>query len=273
MAIENDLLVKCLDISKYIVNNNLMTTMSIKIGNEFYFDFNNSNQIQKRLSPSQRRRNFDRQEHFIDAKNKKNDEDVDVAVQKAHKLIDAAVQTDIKKELLETKTTQTDLKKEHLESKTTQTDVKKEHLESKENQTILFKRIDAKIHDVNSIEDNRKNNGDIKTDDTDVETQVELSKTTFGTKSIQPLNSSYKCYLCAQISRTKSELIKHHNFMHKDKSVRYTCERCDENWPHEVMLNSHKQMEHNIHVCARCNTQYAGKDNLDEHIRIKHRAF
>ena len=61
--------------------------------------------------------------------------------------------------------------------------------------------------------------------------------------------------------------------MHKDKAVRYTCERCDENWPHEVMLNSHKQMEHNIHVCARCNTQYTGKENLDEHIKIKHRAF
>ena len=74
MAIENDLLVKCLDIARHIVNNDLMTTMSIKVGKEFSFDFNNSNHIQKRLSPSQKRRNFDRQEHLNGAENKNNKE-------------------------------------------------------------------------------------------------------------------------------------------------------------------------------------------------------
>ena len=256
MAIENDLLVKCLDIARHIVNNNLMTTMSIKVGKEFSFDFNNSNHIQKRLSPSQKRRNFDRQENFIDAKNKKKDENV--AAQKEN--ADALVQTDVKKEHADA-AVQTDVKKEHPETKTNQT------------QTIPFKPLDAKINDDNANEDNQMNIDDLKIDNTNFELQAELSNTNFGTRLIQPLNSTYKCYLCAQISRTKSDLINHLNFMHKDKAVRYTCERCDENWPHEVMLNSHKQMEHNIHVCARCNTQYAGKENLDEHIKIKHRAF
>ena len=74
MASENDLLVKCLDIAKHVVNNNLITTMIIKVGKEISFEFTNSELIKKKLSPSQNKRNLDRREHFLETKmNKKAD--------------------------------------------------------------------------------------------------------------------------------------------------------------------------------------------------------
>ena len=90
------------------------------------------------------------------------------------------------------------------------------------------------------------------------------------TKSLHP---DSKCYLCSQLIPLKTNLIKHHNRKHKGHPKKFACEYCDKNWIHEVMLNSHKQNEHDIFVCARCNNQFHGKEELNEHIRKKHCTF
>ena len=69
MVSEYELLVKCLDIAKHLVNNSMFTTMTIKVGKEF-FDFTNIELIKKICSTSQIRRNLERHEHF--SKNKIN---------------------------------------------------------------------------------------------------------------------------------------------------------------------------------------------------------
>ena len=117
MSLENELLFKCLDLAKHTVSNNLITNISIKVGTEFYFEFNNNDVLKNELSPSQKRRNHQRQEHFWEKNMKKNDNKIykskcevkEVAAQTEQEVKDASVQTTVieKKTEFVTNATQT----------------------------------------------------------------------------------------------------------------------------------------------------------------------
>ena len=70
MAAENsELLLKCLEFTKYIVDRNMMCSINIKMGevkNEFNYNF--SNGARTKLSPSQEKRNILRRQEFINRK-------------------------------------------------------------------------------------------------------------------------------------------------------------------------------------------------------------
>ena len=60
MVMENELLLMCLDLAKHIVNNKQNTTIIVKVGKEFSFDFINKNEhVKKKISPSQNKRNME----------------------------------------------------------------------------------------------------------------------------------------------------------------------------------------------------------------------
>ena len=223
MTPENDLMAKCLDIVNQIVTKNLKSYMSVKIGSEFSFNFSNSESFQKKLSPSQRTRNFERQKVFNAKKDKENKSE-DISVQTEHKVREIGVQPcDIDKE-------------------------------------------------PNTEINNSSSETNTKTTSSKLDNSTQPSKPKISSKTIS-LHPNFKCYLCDQMYPSKTDLINHHNSKHSGNPKKFACEDCDENWIHEVMLNSHKQTEHNIFVCARCNNQFYGKENLDVHIRKKHNAF
>ena len=62
---ENELLSMCLEMAKHIVNKKQNTTIIVKVGKEFCFDFSNKNDhVKKKISPSQTKRNRERNEKF-----------------------------------------------------------------------------------------------------------------------------------------------------------------------------------------------------------------
>ena len=88
-------------------------------------------------------------------------------------------------------------------------------------------------------------------------------------KSIN-LHPKFKCYLCSEFLPTISDLMKHHNWNHNEHPKKLVCEICDETCTHVAMLISHKETKHRIYTCAKCNSQFYGKENIDDHIKKKH---
>ena len=84
------------------------------------------------------------------------------------------------------------------------------------------------------------------------------------------LHPKFKCYLCSELLPTLSDLITHHKCKHKDHPNKLICEDCNETCTHAAMLVSHKQIKHNIYICARCNTQFYGREKIDDHNKKKH---
>ena len=80
----------------------------------------------------------------------------------------------------------------------------------------------------------------------------------------------FKCYLCGESLQSISDLIIHHNRNHKGYPKKMVCEECDHICTHAAMLNNHKETEHNIYICARCNIQFNGKESLEEHKEKQH---
>ena len=90
-----------------------------------------------------------------------------------------------------------------------------------------------------------------------------------GKTSISP-QLKFKCYLCSKLLPTKSDLIKHLNLTHNGQPKKLVCEDCDQICTHYAMLNKHKETEHDIYLCARCNIAFYGKENLGEHEEKHH---
>ena len=72
-------------------------------------------------------------------------------------------------------------------------------------------------------------------------------------KSSVSLHPKFNCYLCGESLITITDLINHHNLNHKGCSKIMVCEECDQICTHTAMLKIHKETEHNIYICARCN--------------------
>ena len=100
-------------------------------------------------------------------------------------------------------------------------------------------------------------------------TQFRISKPLVERPSVS-LHPKFKCYLCGESLQTISDLINHHNLNHKGYPKKMICEECDQICTHAAMLNNHKETEHNIYICARCNMQFNGKECLNEHTGKQH---
>ena len=81
-----------------------------------------------------------------------------------------------------------------------------------------------------------------------------------GKTSISP-QLKFKCYLCSKLLPTKSDLIKHLNLTHNGQPKKLVCEDCDQICTHYAMLNKHKETEHDIYLCARCNIAFYEEKN------------
>ena len=84
------------------------------------------------------------------------------------------------------------------------------------------------------------------------------------------LHPKFNCYLCGESLQTISDLINHHNLNHQGYPKKMICEECDEICTHVAMLKNHKEREHNIYICARCNMQFNGKESLNGHTEKQH---
>ena len=69
MSVPSELLSQCLDIAKQLVSLNQKASINIRLGSDFVFSFNNQEIIsEKKKSPSQMKRNFERNETFKNMK-------------------------------------------------------------------------------------------------------------------------------------------------------------------------------------------------------------
>ena len=100
-------------------------------------------------------------------------------------------------------------------------------------------------------------------------TKIQISKP-IEEKSSVSLHPKFKCYLCGESLQSISDLKIHHNRNHKGYPKKMVCEECDHICTHAAMLNNHKETEHNIYICARCNIQFNGKESLEEHTETQH---
>ena len=72
MSSSSDLLVQCLEMTNQLMKTRMKATIDIKIGNDFNYHFSNQEDNaflqRKKLSPSQKKRNFDRKVHYEEQK-------------------------------------------------------------------------------------------------------------------------------------------------------------------------------------------------------------
>ena len=251
MAVETDLLHKCLDIAKYLVKTEMQANLSINFGKDFTFNFSMNESNNKKHSPSQIKRNFERKAQYLSSKN-------------------------VQKEQVENKgvEVQTDNNPRHV-CKSTQTP----YLTYKDVGVSCGRVVsDKATGNIEKFVGNDIENGEMFGSKPiksifDERIVIKPTKPIFDEELMQLQQASYKCHLCKLRFVTKRELMMHLKCDHNGESMKFMCEECDETWNHEVMLNSHKQENHSIYICARCNAHFKGKQNLDEHFRLKHRAF
>ena len=84
------------------------------------------------------------------------------------------------------------------------------------------------------------------------------------------IHPKFKCYFCEKSLQTKSDLINHQNLDHKGHPKKSVCEEGEQICTHATMLISHKETEHNMFICARCNIQFYGKESLNQHTGKQH---
>ena len=69
MSVHSELLSQCLEITKQMINLNQKASINIRLGSDFVFSFNNQEiNSEKKKSPSQMKRNFERNETFKNMK-------------------------------------------------------------------------------------------------------------------------------------------------------------------------------------------------------------
>ena len=68
MSLPSELLAQCLDVTKQLITLNQKAVINIRIGSEFIFSFNNQEISEKKKSPSQIKRNLERNETFKNMK-------------------------------------------------------------------------------------------------------------------------------------------------------------------------------------------------------------
>ena len=140
MSVPSELLSQCLDITKQLITLNQKAAINIRIGNEFEFSFNNQEMSERKKSPSQVKRNLERNAIFKNMKKEKLETSPKTFAKKPETK-DSETQTVI---LSTTTETNTDINKNAHESNNDKLDIKKNQnreIRPKENETILEMRI------------------------------------------------------------------------------------------------------------------------------------
>ena len=123
--------------------------------------------------------------------------------------------------------------------------VKDSRIGEKEQKEEISKEFSQDIRNSESTSTNTK--------ETEIDnTKVQISKP-IEEKSSVSLHPKFICYLCGESLITITDLINHHNLNHKGCPKIMVCEECDQICTHTAMLKIHKETEHNIYICARCN--------------------
>ena len=105
MSVPSELLSQCLEITKQLIALNQKAAINIRIGSDFVFSFNNQETSERKKSPSQIKRNLERNEIFQNTKKEKLERDENT-LEKKIETKDSESQTDI----LTTTGTDTDMK-------------------------------------------------------------------------------------------------------------------------------------------------------------------
>ena len=87
------------------------------------------------------------------------------------------------------------------------------------------------------------------------------------------LPNIYHCDVCKTNFKTKTLFKQHKCCTFMDNPYSFACEDCQINWTEEILFEEHMRKKHTRHVCVRCRAKLEGKDNLDTHFKMKHRAF
>ena len=138
MSVPCELLSQCLEITKQLITLNQKAAINIRIGSDFVFSFNNQETSERKKSPSQIKRNLERNEIFQNTKKVKLERDENT-LEKKIETKDSESQTDI----LTTTGTDTDMKNEQ-DSNNDKLDIRKDQsreIRPKKNETILEMRI------------------------------------------------------------------------------------------------------------------------------------
>ena len=83
----------------------------------------------------------------------------------------------------------------------------------------------------------------------------------------------YHCDICEKNFETKTLFNEHNCCTYMDSPYSFACEDCHMKWTEENPFEEHMRKKHTRHVCVRCRATLKGKDNLDAHFKMKHRAF
>ena len=138
MSVPCELLSQCLEITKQLITLNQKAAINIRIGSDFVFSFNNQETSERKKSPSQIKRNLERNEIFQNTKKEKLERDENT-LEKKIETKDSESQTDI----LTTTGTDTDMKNEQ-DSNNDKLEIRKDQsreIRPKKNETILEMKI------------------------------------------------------------------------------------------------------------------------------------
>ena len=138
MSVPCELLSQCLDITKQLITLNQKAAINIRIGSDFVFSFNNQETSERKKSPSQIKRNLERNEIFQNTKKEKLERDENT-LEKKIETKDSESQTDI----LTTTGTDTDMKNEQ-DSNNDKLEIRKDQsreIGPKKNETNIEMRI------------------------------------------------------------------------------------------------------------------------------------
>ena len=139
MSVPSELLSQCLEITKQLIALNQKAAINIRIGNEFEFSFNNQEMGERKKSPSQVKRNLERNAIFKNMKKEKLETSPKTFAKKPETK-DSETQT---VNLSKTTSTNTDLIKAQ-ETNNDKLDIKKNQdreIRPKKNETIVEMRI------------------------------------------------------------------------------------------------------------------------------------
>ena len=229
------------------------------VGNEFKYEFSNqdiaASAEKKNQSPSQRRRNYERQMCY-NLKTSINDKNAENHVKKKYAMKDSEVQTD--------KETKVELKDS--ESQTEDDETKDNNDDEKLSEVPYdFTEVDAnpcesclKMFDFHQQISDK---------------MCDKCKLAIAERERIEMARKYRCDVCNKTFKTKTCFMQHKQCNFEEDYMTFICEVCNKLWVEEEDLEHHMNQNHEIHVCVRCNATLEGKSKLDEHFKTKHRAF
>ena len=246
------------------------------VGAEYSFQFSNQesnwSDLKKKQSPSQRKRNAERQDIY-DLKNIQKDKIVETKNEQKTAMKDSTAQTEVAKTVeVDNKEVQTtcEEKKEYKNAEAQTIDTKKEALNDQHGINHGHAEKDKVFHFTknNPCESCTKV---FRFKKVVCNSMCDKCIIVIAAKENIALPNKYECEICKKRFKTKTQIKEHNNCYFK--SLTFVCEVCRKLWRKKDEFEHHMAHKHNNHDCVRCAGQFEGKDNLDAHYKLKHRAF